>query len=83
MTKDRNFIDKVLNPTSIEDIYDTVPKAKELLQQALPRVAAKKMLPSSREQRLAERRDKLSKIAIDNSAKLLARRLAEIKKNTS
>jgi|TARA_R110000822_G_scaffold3896_2_gene16623 hypothetical protein len=83
MTKDRDFIDKVLNPTSIEDIYDTVPKAKELLQQALPRVAAKKMLPSSREQRLAERRDKLSKIAIDNSAKLLARRLAEIKKNTS
>jgi len=83
MTKDRDFIDKVLNPTSIEDIYDTVPKAKELLQQALPKVAAKKMLPSSREQRLAERRDKLSKIAIDNSAKLLARRLAEIKKNTS
>ena len=83
MTKDRDFIDKVLNPTSIEDIYDTVPKAKELLQQALPRVAAKKMLPSSREQRLAERRDKLRKIAIDNSAKLLARRLAEIKKNTS
>jgi len=83
MTKDRDFIDKVLNPTSIEDIYDTVPKAKELLQQALPRVAAKKMLPNSREQRLAERRDKLSKIAIDNSAKLLARRLAEIKKNTS
>ena len=83
MTKDRDFIDKVLNPTSIEDIYDTVPKAKELLQQALPRVAAKKMLPSSREQRLAERRNKLSKIAIDNSAKLLARRLAEIKKNTS
>ena len=70
MTKDRDFIDKVLNPTSIEDIYDTVPKAKELL-------------PSSREQRLAERRNKLSKIAIDNSAKLLARRLAEIKKNTS
>ena len=64
MTKNRDFIDKVLNPTSIEDIYDTVPKAKELLQQALPRVAAKKMLPSSREQRLAERRDKLSKIAI-------------------
>ena len=70
MTKDRDFIDKVLNPTSIEDIYDTVPKAKELLH-------------SSREQRLAERRNKLSKIAIDNSAKLLARRLAEIKKNTS
>ena len=83
MTKDRDFIDKILNPTSIEDIYDTVPKAKELLQQALPKVAAKKVLPSSREQRLAERRNKLNKLAIDNSAKMLARRLAEIKKNTS
>jgi predicted DNA-binding protein YlxM (UPF0122 family) len=70
----RNFIDKILNPQSKQDIFDTIPKAKKLFEEK-PEINP--MLKARN-----ERKEKLIKNATEHYDKLLEKRIQEIERNT-
>ena len=71
----RDYIDKILNPQSKQDIFDTVPAARKLFDNK----------PSSGKvsslQKRSERKEKLINNAKEHFAKMLDRRIKEIEGN--
>jgi hypothetical protein len=87
---DDNLMNKILNPKTKQDIYDTIPNAREIFegQSVKPQrsvapvpVTPKYKYQQLRQERLQERKEMLTKRAKDHFNKMLEKRLAEIEKN--
>ena len=71
----RDYIDKILNPQSKQDIFDTVPAARKLFDNN-PSSGKVSLL-----QKRSERKEKLINNAKEHFAKMLDRRIREIEGN--
>ena len=87
--KDDDLMRKILNPTTRQDIYDTIPNAKAIFEGG--GVKPRSMAPAAvtpltkyavaRQERMSARKEMLTKRAKEHFDKMLQNRLSDIEKN--
>ena len=79
--KDDDLMRKILNPTTRQDIYDTIPNAKAIFEGGGVKPRSMAPAAAARQERVSARKEMLTKRAKEHFDKMLQNRLADIEKN--